>query len=1373
MSYICWNCRGAGNASTVRELREIAKNFAPTVLCILETQIDKARVESLASSVGFDNAYAINSVGRSGGIGLFWNKSIKLEVLGYSDYHVDVAVREPGVEPWRMSVFYGEAQTHLRHQTWDTLKNISNLSDLPWLCIGDFNEVLRPDEHEGVGQRSNAQIQAFRDAVDVCMLVDIGFKGRFWTFEKKVAGGSYTRVRLDRALGSAEWCALFPNASLTHLEAATSDHCPIHLELNREQAVLTSAPKIFRYEVAWETHESLKETIQETWSASQPSVRAEDVKEKLARLSNILKRWDRDTFGSVRTEIKNLKKELGGLRAEPMRTGPSFLEQKINERLVELYHREELLWRQRSRIEWLNAGDKNTKFFHLRASMRRKKNMIKALSNALGIMVDDPAELKELVSNFYKDLYKTEGVTNMEAVLEHVPCKVTPSMNDILCAPYSADEVKAALFQMFPTKSPGPDGFPAHFYQRHWDVCGEEVTRAVLRIVKGEESAESINETFLVLIPKVMNPTLLTQFRPISLCNVLYKIASKVVANRLKQILPDIISEEQSAFVPGRLITDNIICAYECLHFMKRSKAKSNSHCALKLDMMKAYDRLEWPYLEAILGKLGFAQAWIDVVMGMIKSVSFSVLFNGEKLDQFKPTRGIRQGDPISPYLFLIAAEGLSCLLKSVSQSSHFVGVQVAPTAPVVNHLLFADDSLLLFKASNEGANEVSNLLTTYCNASGQRVNNEKSSIFFSKGCPQSVRDGIKNSLNVHNEQLSERYLGMPTDVGHSRNGTFKYLRDRVWEKIKGWMEKLLSYAGKEVLIKAVAQAIPVYSMACFRLPRGICENVTSLIRQFWWGSKRGKRKPCWVSWDVCTKPKSLGGLGFRDIELFNLSLLARQAWRLIEGPMTLSARILKSVYYPSVSFLDSELGAHPSQIWRAILDGRDVVAQGIIKRIGTGEDTSIWEQNWIPRSGLMRPICSLVPQPPLLVSELIDASSASWREEELRRIFVPIDVEEILQIPLCTKRIGDFWAWGEDCRGKFSVSSAYKMLSNVKRQRENLLEGAAGSSASVQEQKAWTSLWNIKVPSKLKNFIWRLCNDSIPTADVLHHRHMAPSFVCSFCSAEDSWKHALIECVVARCVWSLSTDELNDTMRDNLSLNAKNWMFMMHEKLPHDVFTRMVVTLWALWRARRRAMHEDIYDSPLQIHHFVNAFMRDIQILSTPKQSSRRSLMSMPSQWLPPPPDHAKLNVDAAVLNDNIGAAAVVCRDINGAFLGASAITFKHIHNPVTLEALAVREALAIAEDLYLQQIHVASDCKKVVDDIKRGSSAEHAAIILEITDRSRLFIACNITHEFRSSNFEAHNLARHALSLGFGRHVWLGQPGDLNFIPVNVVTF
>jgi hypothetical protein len=271
----------------------------------------------------------------------------------------------------------------------------------------------------------------------------------------------------------------------------------------------------------------------------------------------------------------------------------------------------------------------------------------------------------EMTSEFYRNLYTFEGVHDMHKVLDHVPRKVTTEMNDLLRATYTREEVKKALFQMFPTKAPGPDGFPAYFFQSHWDICGEEITKAVLDIVSGIESAESINDTILVLIPKVKNPTLISQFRPISLCNVFYKISSKVVSNRFKLILPNIISEEQSALVSGRMIIDNIISGYDCLHFMKRNRSKKNSFCALKLDMMKAYDRVEWDYLEAIMIKLGFSQQWVGIVMNMVRSVSFSILFNGNKLDGFKPTRGIRQGDPISPYLFLLATEGLSCLLKS------------------------------------------------------------------------------------------------------------------------------------------------------------------------------------------------------------------------------------------------------------------------------------------------------------------------------------------------------------------------------------------------------------------------------------------------------------------------------------------------------------------------------------------------------------------------------------------------------------------------------------------------------------------------------------------------------------------------------------
>jgi endonuclease/exonuclease/phosphatase family metal-dependent hydrolase len=186
-------------------------------------------VELLAGTLGYDNVFVVSSTGRSGGLAIFWNNSIKLDILSYSQYHIDAVVTPSLEEPWRLTCVYGEAQASERHKTWDMLKFIKASSPLPWLCIGDFNEVLIREEHVGVNERSNTQIQAFREMVDVCGLMDLGYTGTAWTFQKKVTGRTYCRVRLDRGLATLSWAERFPLATVNHLNVAVSDHSAILL----------------------------------------------------------------------------------------------------------------------------------------------------------------------------------------------------------------------------------------------------------------------------------------------------------------------------------------------------------------------------------------------------------------------------------------------------------------------------------------------------------------------------------------------------------------------------------------------------------------------------------------------------------------------------------------------------------------------------------------------------------------------------------------------------------------------------------------------------------------------------------------------------------------------------------------------------------------------------------------------------------------------------------------------------------------------------------------------------------------------------------------------------------------------------------------
>ncbi|EOY00434.1 Retrotransposon protein, unclassified, putative [Theobroma cacao] len=385
-------------------------------------------------------------------------------------------------------------------------------------------------------------------------------------------------------------------------------------------------------------------------------------------------------------------------------------------------------------------------------------------------------------------------------------------MNEDLCADISLEKVRIALFQMHPTKAPGPDGLPVLCYQRFWPLLSRDVHKFVVDFLEGRLWSTEVNHTHITLIRKVPQPDQGSQFRPISLCNVIYKIASKVLANRLKSILPVIISANQSPFVLGRLILDNGIVAHEVIHYLHNKRVGKVGNFALKLDMSKAYDRVEWIFME--------------------------VLINSDLGAKFVPSRGIRQGDPFSPFLFVIITEALS---------------------------------------------------------------------------------------------------------------------EKVFKRVSNWKSKVLSIVGKEVLIKAVAQAIPIYVMSCFKLPDTLCAEIDSVYARYWWGSNVKDHKIHWKSWKAICTSKHYEGMGFRNTKNFNLAMPTKQGWRLQTQVPTLAYNFLKARYFPNVNFCEALIGSNPSYLWRSLRESQGLIKNGLIWRVGNGTNISVKRDNWIPYETLRK----------------------------------------------------------------------------------------------------------------------------------------------------------------------------------------------------------------------------------------------------------------------------------------------------------------------------------------------------------------------------------------------------------------------------------
>ncbi|XP_074314591.1 uncharacterized protein LOC141649815 [Silene latifolia] len=984
---------------------------------------------------------------------------------------------------------------------------------------------------------------------------------------------------------------------------------------------------------------------------------------------------------------------------------------------------ENLYWQDRARVNWLIDGDRNTAFFQKSVTLRRSFNRIISLVDEVGHTISGNDDLAVHITDFFNTLYTTDKTSTNRAT------HISPSPITSHTIP-SEDEIRLALFSLGSKKAPGPDGFHAGFYKNCWHIVKIDLIPFIQRIFLLKCVPECINKTAISLIPKIPSPQTIRNFRPISLCNTSYKIITKIIVNRLKPFMHKIISPNQGSSIPDRGTDTNFIIASEILHSMHTSKCKLGWF-ALKLDLEKAFDRLEWDFIRLCLFNAKIDNDTISLIMHCISSSSTQVALNGTLLPSFLPSRGIRQGDPLSPYLFILCMEALSTLIHQSRDDFDWSPFPLGKGGASFSHLLFADDILLFGRASEKNLCAVQDTLHTFCSSSGQKINFSKSKLLFSKHTSPAHINMFETALGIKATSNLSTYLGFPLKGTKPKKVDLRHIVDAIQSKLSSWKANFLSKAGRLCLINSTISAIPSHSMQCIRLPSSILGDIDKITKSFLWSGSSSKKLHL-SNWDLVTLPLSHGGLGIKAARPLNDAYSIKLSWNLLLNKNSLASTAIHSKYptHSSYSFLK---GSH---IWKNVGLGFPLLRDHTIWSIGDGDSICLWTDYWSSLGPLRKIIHGPLSATSSKTKLKTIISNGTWALDNLDFVLPTDFLNTILVIPLPSACKPDLLTTSLAPKDKFSIGSAYSSLINL-----------SNHPPSLTPTLDW--IWDLPTLPKIKFFLWLVWWDKLPHNKTLFKRTILPSPTCLLCpspSLEESSIHILRDCSTATSVWALLNVD-----QSFFSLDLQPWIHANCTSRNPSWVTLFSFVLWRLW-AQRCDFTFNATPPPRPPHLFRDATSNLAQSWTfasspslPPSSPGSTSASYYPCSWALPLLCWFKINVDAAFspLDSLACIGCVVRNDIGSWVRGWSRRLLAP--SPFVGEVLAIREGLR-AGLASMDRFIIASDCLNAVTSIlsKAQPCGQFANVILECRDLLDSSPRLKIVFEKRSANAVADALAK-----------------------------